>query len=124
VFAFLNQFAGVVELLRGELVLASEFNPSALGGFDPGAGALADKAALKLGQEANHLPHGAASRRVGVDVFRKRTEFNPALFEFVEHGYQVAQAAAQAVKLPYDQGVARFELLETTEQDGALGGRA
>jgi hypothetical protein len=94
VFAFFNQLAGVVELLRGEFALSSEFNPSALDGFDPGAGAFADKAALTLGQEANHLPHGAAGRRVGVDVFCKRTEFNAALFEFVEHGYQVVQAAA------------------------------
>ena len=124
VFAFLNQFASVVELLRGEYALSSEFNPTALGGFDPGTGAFADKAALKLGQEANHLPHGAAGRRVRVDVLRKRTEFNAALFEFVEHGYQVAQAAAQAVELPYNQDVARCELLETAEQGGALGGRA
>ena len=42
VFAFLNQFAGVLELLRGEFALSSEFNPTALGGFDPGAGAFAD----------------------------------------------------------------------------------
>jgi hypothetical protein len=71
VCAFLNQFAGVVELLRGEFALSSEFYPSALGGFDPGAGAFADKAALKLGQEANHLPHGAPSRGVGVHVLRE-----------------------------------------------------
>ena len=42
VFAFLDQFAGVLELLRGEFALSSEFNPTALGGFDPGAGAYAD----------------------------------------------------------------------------------
>jgi hypothetical protein len=71
VFAFLNQFAGVVELLRGEFALASKLNPTALGGFDPSASAFADKAALKLGLEANHLPHGTAGRGVGVDVLRE-----------------------------------------------------
>src|SRR5215469_8681252 len=75
-FAFLNQLAGVVELLRGEFALASEFNPSALGGFDPGAGAFADQATLKLGQKANHLPHGAASGSVSVYVFCKRLNSN------------------------------------------------
>jgi hypothetical protein len=71
VFAFLNQFTGLVDLLRGEFALASKFNPTALRGFDPGASAFADKAALKLGQEANHLPHGAAGRSVGVYVLRE-----------------------------------------------------
>jgi hypothetical protein len=124
VFAFLNQFAGMVELLRGEFALSSEFNPTALGRFDPGASTFADKAALKLGQEANQLPHGATSRRVGVYVFCKRTEFNAALFEFVEHCYQVVQATAQSVELPHYERVAGFELLQTAEQGGALRGRA
>jgi hypothetical protein len=64
------------------------------------AGSFADKAALKLGQEGNHLPHGSACRSVGVDVLRERAEFNPSSFEVVEHGYQVAQAAAQSVEFP------------------------
>src|SRR5262249_19578077 len=93
-FAFLNQLAGVVELQRGEFALASEFNPSALGGFDPGGGAFADQTVLKFGKKAYHLPHGAAGRRVGVDVLRERTKFNPSTFQVVEHGYQVAQAPA------------------------------
>jgi hypothetical protein len=114
-FAFLNQLAGVVELLRGEFALSSEFNPTALGGFDPGAGVFADQAALKIGKKAYHLPHGAAGRRVGVYVFRKRTEFNPSTFQVVEHCYQVAQAPAQTVELPHNQGVAGFEFLYTAE---------
>jgi len=39
VFAFLNQFAGMVEVLRGEFALASEFHASAFGGLHSGAGA-------------------------------------------------------------------------------------
>ena len=89
VLSLVDQLAGVVELLRREFQLAAEFHASALRVLYARARAFADKAALKLGQEA-----GPTGRRVGVDVLRKRTEFNPSLFEFVEHTYQVAQAAA------------------------------
>jgi hypothetical protein len=40
--------------------------------------------------------------------------------EIIEHRYQVAQAAAQPVELPNNQRVAVFQLLEATEQGGAL----
>jgi hypothetical protein len=36
-------------------------------------------AALQLGQYANHLPHGPACRRLGVDLLCERTEFDAAL---------------------------------------------
>ena len=71
VFAFLNQFAGVLELLRGEFALSSEFNPSALGGFDPARVRSLIRLRFKLGQEADHLPRGTAGRGVGVDVLRE-----------------------------------------------------
>jgi hypothetical protein len=44
------------------LGLRSNFTAPALHGFDPRADAFADEAALKLGQEADHLPHSAACR--------------------------------------------------------------
>ena len=39
--------------------------------------------------------------------------------EVVEPGYQVAQATAQRVELPYDQCVAVFQFLQAAEQGRA-----
>ena len=84
----------MLDLLRGEFRLASEFHAALSGCLHPGAGSFADEAAFQFRQYANHLPHGAACRCLGVDCFRQRSEFDAALFEVVQHGYQVAQAAA------------------------------
>jgi hypothetical protein len=43
------EFESMVDLLRGEFGLASEFHPSALRGLHACAGALGDQAALKFG---------------------------------------------------------------------------
>jgi hypothetical protein len=56
--------------------------------------------AFPFRQNAYHLPHGAAGRRLGVDRFCKRSELHAPAFQVVEHGYQVAQAAARPVELP------------------------
>jgi hypothetical protein len=60
-----------------------------------GAGPFTDNAAFKFCHEANHLPHGAACRRLGVDCFRERFEFHAALFEVVEgrHLHQVGESS-------------------------------
>ena len=71
-----DQFPGVVDLLRREFSLAPEFHASAFRGLYPGAGPLTDKAALQFRQYANHLPHGAACRRLGVDCLRERTKLD------------------------------------------------
>ncbi len=58
--------------------------------------AFADKAAFQFREYADHLPHGAACRRVGVDCFREGTEGHAPVFQVIEHGDQVAQAPAQS----------------------------
>src|ERR1022692_1871643 len=93
-FAVIDQLPGVGFLLRRQFRLASEFHAPAFRGLHSGAGPFADKAAFKLGQNANHLPHGPACRRLGVDCFREGAEFHAPVFQVVEHGYQVVQAAA------------------------------
>jgi hypothetical protein len=55
----------------------------------------------------------------GVDLLREGTEFDAALPEVVEHGDQVAQAAAQAVEFPDEERVAVLQCLEATEQGWA-----
>src|SRR6516165_11714678 len=89
-FAFVDEFAGVFQLFWREFALAPEFPAPALRGSYSGAGAFADKAALKLGQQANHLPHGAACRRRGIDMLGKRPEFNLSAFEVIKHRDEVA----------------------------------
>jgi len=61
------------------------------------------------------------ARRLGVDLLGEGTEFDASLLEVVEHGYQIAQAAAQAVKFPDNKRVAVLQCLEATEQGRALG---
>src|ERR1017187_6533778 len=119
--ALVYQLAGVGDLLRGHFRLPAEFHSPALRGLHPGAGPFADEAALQLGQYADHLPHGPACRRLGVDLLSEGTEFDAALLEVVKHGDQIAQAAAQAVKFPDDERVAVLQCLEATEQGRALG---
>jgi hypothetical protein len=121
VLALVDQLPGVGNLLRGHFRLTSEFHAPALRGLHSGAGPFADEAALQLGQYADHLPHGPACRRLGVDLLGEGTEFDAALLEVVEHGDQVAQAAAQAVKFPDNERVAVLQCLEATEQGRALG---
>ena len=59
----------VVDLLPGQLRLASKFHPPPLRCLHSGARAFAYQAAFELGQHTNHLPHGAACRRGRVDRF-------------------------------------------------------
>ena len=50
-----------------------------------------------------------------------RAECYAALFQVVEQGNQVAQAAAKPVELPDNQRVAGLQLVQATEQGRALG---
>jgi hypothetical protein len=86
VIALVDQLAGVLDLLRVEFSLAPKFHATLFRRLHSGARALADKAPFKLGQDAYHLPHGAACRRIGVDVFRQGMKFDAPLFQVVEHG--------------------------------------
>ena len=119
--AFVDRFAGVFDFSGVSFRLRPNLYAPALCGLDSGAGPLADKAPLQFDEGADHLPHGAACRRFGVDVLRKRTEFHALLFQVIEHGYQFAQAATQVVQLPHDERVAGFESLQAAEQGRALG---
>jgi len=85
-----------------------------------GAGPLGNHAALKLGQDTDHLPHGAARGRFRVDVLGEGLELDAARAQIVQHGDQVAQAAAQPVQFPNDEGIAWLKRLETAEQGRAL----
>jgi hypothetical protein len=49
-----------------------------------------------IGQNADHLPHGATRWRRRVDGLCERMEFNTTSAEVVEHGYQIAQVGGPA----------------------------
>jgi hypothetical protein len=118
------QFLGVFDLLRGEGGLSSEFHAAFLRGFYSGAGPFADQASLELGHGADHLPHGAACRRLRVDVLYQGAEGNAALFQVIEDRDQVAQAAAEPIQFPHRQAIATIKRFEATEQGRALGRRS
>ncbi len=77
-----------------------------------------------LGEDANHLPHGAPRRGFRVDRLGERPELNAAVLEIIEHRDQVAKRAAQAIEFPNGQRVPRLQSLETAEQGRALRRRA
>jgi hypothetical protein len=62
------ELSGMSNLLRRQLRLGAELHPALPGGFDAGAGAFGHQAALQFGQDADHLPHGAAGGGLGVDT--------------------------------------------------------
>jgi hypothetical protein len=72
-----DQLPGVDFLLRRQFRFAPEFHASASRGLHSGAGPFADKATFQFRQYANHLPHGAACRRLSVDCLSQRTKFHP-----------------------------------------------
>ena len=84
----------MVSLLGGQFGLASEFYPSLLRGLHACVGALGDQTALKFGQDPNHLPHGAACGRLGVDMLRQGAKLDALGAECVQHGKKIAQTAA------------------------------
>ena len=104
----------------GQLRLAPELHPALLRRLHSGAGALHDQRPFEFRQHADHLPHGATRRRLGVNRLREGTELDAALFEIVQHLDQVAEAAPQPIQLPHDQGVASLQGLEASDQGGAV----
>ena len=82
-FLIIYQLPGMGHLLLRQLPLTPEFHAAGFCGLDAGTGSLADKAPLQLRQYANHLPHCAACRRVGIDRLRKRTELDAAMLEII-----------------------------------------
>ena len=89
-----NQLPRMDEPVGGELHLPPEFHPALLRGLHSGAGALGNQGSFKLRENADHLPHGAACRRLRVDCLGERPELDAALLEVVQHVNEVAQAAA------------------------------
>src|SRR5215831_2249568 len=74
---------------------------------------------LTTGTLQPRLP-AARRRRLGVDSFRKGTEFHATFAQVVEHGYQVAQAAASPVEFPDDEGVTGPKFFQAIAQDRAV----
>jgi hypothetical protein len=89
--------------------LRPNFTPPALRILHPGAGAFGSQGSLKRGQHTDHLPHGAACRRLGVDGFPERLELYALLLKTVRHVNEVAHTAAQPVELSDDGRVAGLQ---------------
>jgi len=68
-FAFVDLLPCVFDLGRGEFRLSAKRHAALFGFLDSGAGALGYHGSLKLGQNADKLPHGAACGCLGVYGF-------------------------------------------------------
>ncbi len=120
VFALLDEFAGMGDLLRGELELAAHFDATGDRRRAACLRAFLNQGAFQFREEADHLPHGAARGRGGVNGFRQRPEGHPPRFQIVQQADQVPQRPPQPVELPDDERVAFIKRLEAFGQLGAL----
>src|ERR1019366_5294720 len=66
-FAFVDQLPGVGNLLGGKFYFPTKFHAPALRCLHSGPRAFGDQRPFEFSQNADHLPHGAARRRRGVD---------------------------------------------------------
>src|ERR1019366_9719789 len=105
----------MIELVIWELWFSAKLHTAPLSRLDTGAGALGNQRPLEFGNDPDHLPHGAAGRGVRVDCLGQRPELDPALFEVIEHGDEIAEAPRKAVELPDDQGVSVLKAFEAAE---------
>jgi hypothetical protein len=90
----------------------------------PSGGAFADEAAFELGQGGEHVEDELAAGGGGVDRLLQAAEPDAAVGEVGDGVDQVAQGAAEAIKLPHHEGVAGAQLVEQLGEDRAVGGGA
>ena len=93
-FAFVDLLLCVFDLGGGEFRLAAKRHAALLSFLDSGAGAFGYHGALKFGQNADKLPHGAACRGFRVYGFGDALQPHPSRSQIIEVIDQVAQAAA------------------------------
>ena len=108
------------DLLRRELGLAAHLHPTGDRRRAARFRAFLNQRAFQFRQYPDHLPHGAARGRRGVNRFRQGTEGHTPRFQVIQEADQVAQRAAQPVKLPDDKCIILGERLETLHQFRAL----
>ena len=104
-FALGRQLPRVVDRLGSEFHFPAKLHTSALRGLHSGAGAIGDQRPFKFRWNPDHLPHGAACRRRGIDCLGERMEVN----------ITGAEAAA------HYQRAAVVRLLHASEKGGSLG---
>jgi hypothetical protein len=85
---------------RGVPPSASEHLAGFPGSLQPGVDALADHAALELGERAGHLEDQFAHRRGGIDVLLIEVEVDDTRFQALNGAEQVDQASPYAVNSP------------------------
>jgi hypothetical protein len=69
-FALRDEFPRVGDLLRRELGLTPQLHPTPFRRVPARFCPLLDQGAFQFREDADHLPHGAAGGRLGVDGFR------------------------------------------------------
>src|SRR5205807_10144780 len=91
----------IIELLRPPALASTR-----PGGCETGAGALPDDRTFELGERRGDVEDERAHRRCRVDRLGERNEFDAALAELIDEGYQVFDGSAESVEAPDDERVA------------------
>lgn len=112
-FALLDEFAGMSNLLRRQLGLAAHLHPTGDRRRAARLGTFLNERAFQFRQYPDHLPHRAACWGRGVNRFRQRPEGDAPRLEVVQQADQVPQRAAQPVKLPDNKCIILSERFET-----------
>jgi len=85
----IDQLPRVFDLFAGQFPLASKLHTSALRRLYTRASAFDDEATLKLGKNANYLPHRPTGGRGCVNRFCQRLKTDSTVAKLIEQGYQI-----------------------------------
>jgi hypothetical protein len=111
---------GHLELVRSHYRWSAAVATAGSRRGQPSGGALADEVAFEFSQGREHVEDELAAGGGGVDRLLQAAEPDAAVGQAGDGVDQVAQGAAEAVKLPDDQGVTGPELVEELLEDGAV----
>ena len=101
------------DLLQRQLGLAAHLHATGDRRRAARFGPFLDQGAFQFRQYPDHLPHGAARGRRGVNRFRQGAEGYTPRFQVIQEADQVPQRAAQPVEFPDDKRITLGKRLET-----------
>ena len=85
-------------------------------GFQSGARALTDEAALEFGERAEYLKHEPAARRRRVDRLGERPESDLAALQLFDRLDELLQRPREPVEFPDDECVAGAKIVERGDE--------
>jgi hypothetical protein len=112
--------AGDGDLVRGHARRSPASSPSCACRSEACHCSLADQVALELSQRSENMEDEFAAGRGGVDALLHAAEADTPSLYVCDRVDQVPERAAESIKLPHHERIARPELIEHLEQLGTL----